>query len=497
MNSPNFLHMTKVDPMNTNASQTNVSGSSSETAAQSWLGAMTGYHWIVLVLCSLGWALDCFNQQLFAVNRAPAVAELMNLAEGDPQVGYYSGWATALMLIGWATGGIFFGIWADKYGRVRIMIVSLFFFTVFTGLTGNVHSLWLFLLYRFLSGLGAGGQFAVCATLIAETLSNRTRPIASGIMQAAAAAANICAALSMFAIVWLISSGTLTQSPWRYAFLLGYIPLVLAVFNWGWLKEPQAWVKAKQEAKKSGRKTGSILELFGDRTMRYRVVMGMLLATIGIIGYWGIMMFAVDLNRSIFRSSALAEVGVDTRQVSPAEIPALIAKQPVETQKIIRKRVERMGALTSIMINVGSFFGMYLFAVVTDIFGRRWTFTFFQSLAIISVLLVFLKTSSSTELFLYSPLMGFAIGSLLTGYTIYFPELFPTRLRSTAVSFCYNAGRYLSAGGAAVFGLLTSLVFAHTVEPFRWAGAVMSPIFLIGILIIWLMPETKGKPLPE
>ncbi|MDD3587042.1 MAG: MFS transporter [Thermoguttaceae bacterium] len=156
-----------------------------------------------------------------------------------------------------------------------------------------------------------------------------------------------------------------------------------------------------------------------------------------------------------------------------------------------------MGALTSIMINVGSFFGMYLFAVVTDIFGRRWTFTFFQSLAIISVLLVFLKTSSSTELFLYSPLMGFAIGSLLTGYTIYFPELFPTRLRSTAVSFCYNAGRYLSAGGAAVFGLLTSLVFAHTVEPFRWAGAVMSPIFLIGILIIWLMPETKGKPLPE
>ncbi|MDO5582195.1 MAG: MFS transporter [Planctomycetia bacterium] len=468
-----------------------------ENKPQSWWGAMTGYHWIVMILCSLGWALDCFNQQLFAVNRAPAVAELMQLSEGAPEVGYYSGWATALMLIGWATGGIFFGIWADKYGRVRIMIISLFFFTIFTGLTGTVHSLSLFLLYRFLSGLGAGGQFAVCATLIAETLSNRTRPIASGLMQAAAAAANICAALSMFAIVYFVSTGTLSNSPWRYAFLLGYLPLILAIFNWGWLKEPEAWKKAKEEEKTSGRKTGSLLELFGERTLRYRVIMGMLLATIGIIGYWGIMMFAVDLNRSIFRTSALKEIGVEVQNTAPAKIASIIAEQPKEKQEFIRKKVEKMGALTSIMINVGSFFGMYLFAVVIDIFGRRWTFTFFQALAIVSVLLVFLKTSNITELFLYSPLMGFAIGSLLTGYTIYFPELFPTRLRSTAVSFCYNAGRYLSAGGAAIFGLLTSVVFADTMEPFRWAGAVMSPIFLIGILIIWLMPETKGKPLPE
>lgn len=480
-------------------SRNNSSSGSSDirVAAGSWRQSMTGYHWVVMTLCSLGWAMDCFNQQLFAVNRAAAVSELLHQAEGAPLVGYYSGLATALMLIGWATGGIAFGILADKYGRVRIMVWSLFFFTLFTGLTGSVHSLSTFLLYRFLSGLGAGGQFAVCATLIAETLTNRTRAVASGLMQAAAAAANIAAALSMFALVWLVSSGALVGSPWRYAFLLGYLPLALAFFNVRYLKEPAAWIHAKNEAKLSGRKTGSVRELFGNPTFRYRVVMGMLLATIGIIGYWGIMMFAVDLNRSIFRASALTELGINTQNVPSFELAHRIAEQPKEIQEQVRKKTERMGALTSILINIGSFFGMYLFAVVTERFGRRLTFTIFQALAIVSVLLVFLKTSTVIELFLFSPLMGFAVGSLLTGYTIYFPELFPTRLRSTAVSFCYNAGRYLSAGGAAVFGLLTSVVFVETNEPFRWAGAVMSPIFLVGIMIIWLMPETNGKPLPD
>ncbi len=460
-------------------------------------GSMQRYHWIVFLLCSLGWAFDCFNQQIFAVNRLPAIAELMNLSEGAPEVGYYGGWATALMLIGWATGGIFFGIWADKYGRVRIMILSLFIFTLFTGLSGSIKSLNLFLLFRFLSGLGAGGQFAVCATLLAETLTNKARAIASGAMQASAALANICAALATFGIAGLAASGILTHSPWRYAFMLGYLPLILAFFNWKCLKEPEVWRKARTEAVSGGRKTGSVWELFGEKTICYRVVMGMLLAAIGIIGYWGIMMFAVDLNRSIFRRSALEDAGVETLEVRSADLQKLIEEQPLEKQTVIKKHVEKMGGMTAIMINVGSVFGMLLFAFAADWIGRRWTFTVFQALSIVSVLLVFVKTTTVTEVLIYCPFMGFAIGSLLTGYTIYFPELFPTRLRSTAVSFCYNAGRYISAGGAAIFGLLTSVVFVETAEPFRWAGAVMSPIFLLGILIIWLMPETKGKPLPE
>lgn len=464
---------------------------------QTFWEAMTRYHWVVMILCSLGWALDCFNQNIFALNRLPAIAELMNLSEGAPEVGYYGGWATALMLIGWATGGIIFGILADKYGRVRIMIISLFVFTIFTGWSGSLHSLNIFLLFRFLSGLGAGGQFAVCATLMAETLTNRTRPMASGTMQASAAVANIGAAVATMGVVYLVSQGFLSQSPWRYALMLGYLPLLLAIFDWRCLKEPQAWLKAREEARSGGRKTGSLRELFGEKTICYRVVMGMLLASVGIIGFWGIMMFAIDLNRSIFRRNALAEIGVVVQDVRSSELQTLIEQQPVEKQDFIQKYVNNMGSLTLIMINIGNFLGMYLFAMVTDYLGRRWTFTLFQGMAILSVLLVFLKTNSVMEVLVYCPLMGFTIGSLLTGYTIYFPELFPTRLRSTAVSFCYNAGRYLSAGGAAIFGLLTSVVFANEAEPFRWAGAVMSPIFLLGILIIWLMPETKGKPLPE
>ncbi|MGL6194245.1 MAG: MFS transporter, partial [Thermoguttaceae bacterium] len=95
------------------------------------------------------------------------------------------------------------------------------------------------------------------------------------------------------------------------------------------------------------------------------------------------------------------------------------------------------------------------------------------------------------------PMLGFCTLSLFGGYAIYFPELFPTRLRSTAISFCYNIGRFAAATGPLGLGLLTSYVFFYTDEPIRYAGAAMSVTFIFGIIITWFGPETKGKPLPE
>ncbi len=469
----------------------------------SWLSEMTPYFWIVVILCTLGWSFDCFDQQLFALNRAGAVSELMNLPESDAQVGVMGGWATSLMLIGWATGGIFFGIWADKYGRVRVMMITLLFYSLFTGLCGLAQTLPQFLVLRFLTGLGVGGQFAVCATLIAETLSNRARPMASGTMQAFSAMGNIFAALSMFVISAMVAQGALTHSPWRYAFALGFLPIILVILNGLLLHEPEVWVKSKQEAIQTGRETGSIFELFFEPTIRYRVIMGMLFAMVGVIGFWGIMLFAIDLNRSIFRKTAVEQVAAKSNMdlnwdanVTNAAVQETIKQMPEAQQKQVKEKVEKMGAMTSLLINLGGFIGMYSFAVITGYWGRRKTFTFFLTCSLFSVLAVFLLTKTFTDLLIFTPLMGFSICSLMGGYTIYFPELFPTRLRSTGVSFCYNVGRYLAAAGPAVFGGLTFL-FHDSPEPFRLAGAAMSPIFLIGILIIWLMPETKDQPLPE
>jgi hypothetical protein len=106
---------------------------------------------------------------------------------------------------------------------------------------------------------------------------------------------------------------------------------------------------------------------------------------------------------------------------------------------------------------------------------------------------------SKGDVFWLIPIMGFCQLSLFGGYAIYFPELFPTRLRSTGTSFCYNGARFVAAAGPAVLGLLTTRVYAGfpEPEPFRYAGVTMCAVFLIGLLVLPFAPETRGQPLPE
>nr|MCR5358982.1 MFS transporter [Thermoguttaceae bacterium] len=147
--------------------------------------------------------------------------------------------------------------------------------------------------------------------------------------------------------------------------------------------------------------------------------------------------------------------------------------------------------------NLGAFFGMYAFALITRRLGRRPTFIFFLLAAMFASLAVFAFARTRVSVLILNPLMGFSVASLLSGYTIYFPELFPTRVRSTSVSLCYNAGRYISAIGPFFIGFLTSSVYYNKAEPMAWAGATLCPIFLLGIILIFFLPETKDQPLPE
>ena len=153
--------------------------------------------------------------------------------------------------------------------------------------------------------------------------------------------------------------------------------------------------------------------------------------------------------------------------------------------------------VTSVMLNLGAFFGIYVFSVVSQRIGRRPTFAIGFLLAMTSTAAVFLWLKERSEIFWMIPLMGFCQLSLFGGYAIYFPELFPTRIRSTGTSFCYNVGRFVAASGPAVLGLLTSGVYQNQPEPMRYAGVTMCGIFLLGLLVLPFAPETKGHPLPE
>ena len=450
---------------------TNVAPSQASTP---WWRGLERYHWFVLIVAALGWLFDCLDQQLFNAARVPAMRELLH-TQDMRVVLEYGGYATSIFLMGWATGGLVFGVLGDRIGRARTMIWTILIYSVFTGLSALSQGFWDFALYRFLTGLGVGGEFAVGVALVAEVMPERARPYALGLLQALSTVGNIAAALVSISIGYLEHSGTVSHAHgWRIMFLIGAVPALLAILIRRKLKEPERW----QEAMKSHARLGSYRELFGDPRWRRNAVIGFLLAFVGVVGLWGILFFSIDLIRSVLRQSFVAQ-GLP---------PAVIAG-----------KLGIWVGITLILMNVGAFLGLYGFGPVAQRIGRKPAFALAFVLAMLSTGAGFWFLNDRSDIFWLIPIMGFCQFSLFAGYAIYFPELFPTRLRSTGVSFCYNVGRFVAALGPFTLGLLTSKVFHGHPEPMplRYAGLTLCAVFLIGLITLPFAPETKGKGLPE
>ena len=431
--------------------------------AAPWYKELNSTHWFVLVVASLGWLFDTMDQQLFNLARRPAITELLGPGASPATIAEYAGYATTIFIIGWASGGVFFGILGDRVGRAKTMIYTILCYSLFTGLSVFSTSVWDFSVYRFLTGLGVGGQFAVGVALVAESLPDRSRPYALGWLQASSAIGNMMAALIGIGLGGLESSGAI-DSAWRAMFVVGALPALLCIVIFRRLKEPEQW----QRAARAGAKRGSMGELFSDPRWRYNAIIGMLLAFAGVVGLWGIGFFSFDLFRAV----------LDKTNLTAGEKTFWIG-------------------MTSLLQNLGAFFGIYVFTHVTQRIGRKKAFAIAFVAAMLSTAYTFWNLNDFSDIFWMIPLMGFCQLALFGGYAIYLPELFPTRLRSTGTSFCYNVGRFVAALGPLALGLLTSRVFADYPEPMRYAGVTMCLVFLIGLATVPFAPETKGKPLPE
>src|SRR5579859_1326401 len=154
---------------------------------------ITIYHWLVVILAASGWLFDCMGQRIFVLSREPALRELLGAAATDNDVRVWGVIATFLLMIGWATGGIVFGLLSDRYGRVKTMVATLLAFSLFSGVSGFAHTGIEFLIYRFLFGLGVGGMFGAATTLVAESVPRHFRTAALGSMQALSAFGNMLA----------------------------------------------------------------------------------------------------------------------------------------------------------------------------------------------------------------------------------------------------------------------------------------------------------------
>jgi MFS family permease len=461
-----------------------------------WHRGLTRYHWFVLVVAALGWLFDTMDQQLFNLARKPAITFLLHTTPDDLKVGDYAGYATTIFMIGWALGGLGFGILGDRIGRAKTMLLTILLYSIFTGLSALSTSFYDFAFYRFLTGLGVGGEFAVGVSLVAEVMPDRARPMALGWLQALSAVGNMLAAVLSIILGAAEKSGVI-GSAWRAMFVIGVLPALLSLFIFKKLKEPDKWkaADAKRRAEREsglagdGPQMGSVGELFRDPRWRKNTIVGMLLAFAGVVGLWGIGFFSFDLIRTVFNNH-FNELG--SREGLSGDA----------LKKFVDGNLTFWTGITSLLQNLGAFFGIYAFSRLTAYTGRKPAFAVSFVLAMGATAFTFWYLDSFYEIFWMIPIMGFCQLSLFGGYAIYFPELFPTRLRSTGTSFCYNVGRLVAAAGPSVLGLLTSRVYGGYKQidpalPFRYAGVTMCAVFLIGLAVLPFAPETKGKPLPE
>jgi MFS family permease len=483
--------------MHFDSSSTPTAATRAELDSAPWWKGLTGYHWFVFSVCSLAWLFDTMDQQLFTLARKPAMKDLIQATSmADPRVDEFSGKSTSIFMIGWAIGGFAFGILGDRVGRSKTLLFTILMYSAFTGLSALSQTFLQFSIFRFLTGLGVGGVFGLAVSLVAEVMPDRARPMALGWLQALSAVGNMMAAMCSIVLSRVEQTGAI-GSAWRVMFVIGVLPAVLSIFVFVGLKEPEKWrtAAAKRKADRAAGivdphdKLGSLSELFGDPQWRRNTIAGMLLAFAGVVGLWGIGFFTPDLIRNVFDSHFIA-TGKQSG-LSGAELDAYV-----------RGKGALWSGINSLLLNTGAFFGIYAFSKVTGYMGRKPTFAISFMAAMVTTAATFWFLKDFYQIFWMIPLMGFCQLAAFGGYAIYFPELFPTRLRSTGVSFCYNVGRLVAAAGPTVLGLLTSRVYVDYKKidpslPFRYAGVTMCAVFLIGLIALPFAPETKGKPLPE
>jgi MFS family permease len=441
---------------------------------QPWWHTLTPQHWFVFSVASLSWFFDCLDSQFFNLARDAATDELI----GDKaQATIMAPYTTSVFLLGWAVGGLFFGSLGDRIGRARVLTLCVLLYSLFTGLSAFSASFFQFCAFRFLTGCGVGGVFGLAVALVADTLTDRARAPALGLLQSLSTWGNILAGLIGMGIGVLGARHLLPFElrPWQAIFLVGALPAFLCVFMLRRLPEPDKWRKARAAGLLAGARAGSYRELLSRAPWSRHAWFGLLVSSAGIIGYWGIGNFHPRIVGSIV-DLHLGQSGLSAE--------ALAGEQAYW----------RSAGL--LLQNVGGFVGMMLCAWVAQAWGRRPALCGSLLLSFFATLLVFRTLREFSQIYWMLPLMGFGQMSVYSVYAIYLPELFPTSLRSTGTSFCYNGGRIIAATAPFTISRITASLGGN-IEAFRSAGQWVSLLLLTGLFALPFLPETRGQPLPE
>jgi MFS family permease len=438
-------------------------------AAAGQLGFVRGftrYQWLVFFVVWAGWSLDATDFGLFSLVLRPALTELLGGQPTIAEIGRVGGLLSTVGLLGWALGGFLFGIIADYIGRVRALAVSILIYSVFTGLQGLSHSALELGIYRFFAGVGTGAEIIVGIPLVAEAFAEGHRAKILGVMMTGGAMGSIIGG-QIYALIGGYG--------WRWVFFVGVAPALLLLLIRRGMVEPEHFqaVRERRRALTTVARAASAedreflrfvpLQLF-NKDLRFNTFVGLLFALGTLLAIWTTVIWLPTIQ-----SLMLEKEGIKGAAAAP----------------IIGRNMMLWG--------IGGIFGYACFGFIADLIGRRPAVAFYNTGTLVLGLTLFLAVDSMTPYPYLLLIYGFFVLGVFSGHAVYIPELFPTHVRATAVSFCNGGARVITSFGPLVAGLLAAPFGGNFNKP----AALMTCFALLSIYAMYLGRETRADPLPH
>ena len=386
---------------------------------------ISGYHWLLFIICFLGNILAGMSSTLMSVYLPVVVTDLLGPVD-EGQMGFVSAYINALYFVGWAIGGLVWGFISDRIGRARSLALAVSMYGLFTFLKSFAPSWEIILVFQFFCGFGVGGVLVINTTLLSEVWPEKTKAVFIGI-------------LSIGFPVGIFSSGAvnLFVSGWRQGFLVGALPFVLGLISFWALKESERWRTTRHQ----GISTQTTMSQHKKELINGSVIFGSML-----IGLWAIFSWLPTWVQSLLNDTD----GQDER------------------------------GLSMMLLGAGGLAGGFFSGWVANALGtRRAMMLCFSACFVLSFLLFKLNTSFTTITLIEIPLLSFSFGISQGLLSVYIPMLFPVAIRAASTGFCFNVGRFFTAAAVFFVGALVTAFGGYGNSLFAF-----SFVFLIGFLFL-------------
>jgi MFS family permease len=433
-----------------------------------WYRSINRQQWSALLASNLGWFFDGYETYALILTVGGALGQLLDPAM-HAQIPFYAGLVIALTLLGWGLGGLIGGVLTDYIGRKRMMMVAILAYSLTTGLSAFSWNWESFAALRFIVGLAMGSEWATGTAMTAEIWPDRHRGKGAGLMQC-----GLGTGFFIASFVWLFMSGV-GQHAWRYMYLIGVLPGLATLWMRAGIPESEQWQRVDKDRRETlARKRSGValdeheqaltrftlIDLFAVPELRRRTLIAVLMSLSTTLGWWGISTWVPPYIGSVALHAGLS--------------------------------ASRWASFAGMAYNAGAIAGYIGLGFLADAYGRkRVTFLFF-AMAFLLTPVLFMWTHDIGLLLAVACVTGFFSLGQYTWMPTWLPELYPTRIRGTAIAFCFNVPRFLAWSGPLVAGTLISRFggYGH-------AAVTVGFIYLVGLVLAPFLPETRGKPLPE